>query len=157
MTVYSYPIAVKSSQSPRKDLVYSISSRRSLNQIFFTGSTQNLWFIFHWKAQPTGARKHLVTQPGKIGVIQHRKESANIRRILNMNLYRWQAASCASFVSSRAMSFIKTIKTWLESYYIPTILTFPWKPSWSHMYRDTAFTMANKIETEHSDFQVSTL
>lgn len=39
VTVYSYPIAVKSSQSPRKDLVYSISSRRSLNQIFFTGST----------------------------------------------------------------------------------------------------------------------
>lgn len=103
--------------------------------------------------------KHSQQEPGNIwSRSQAKLELSNTEknpliseRILNMNLYRWQAASCASFVS-RAMSFIKTIKTWLESYYIPTISTCHWKPSWSHMYRDTAFTMVNKIQTEHSDF-----
>lgn len=118
MTVHSYPTAVKISQLPRKLLVYSISSQGSQNQIFFTGSTQNLWFIFHWKAQPAGARKHSIMQPGKTGVIQHRKESANIRRILNMNVYRWQATSCASFVSKRAVPFIRDYQNLVRELFI---------------------------------------
>ena len=84
------------SQLPGTFLINSISYKSK--QMLFAESTQNLWFLCHQKSEPAGARKHSIMQPGKIGFIQNRKESATIWRILNMQVYRWQATLCAYYL-----------------------------------------------------------